>query len=445
MSGLGWQRASENLARKVARAEGGGYVPIRATYFELHTVSGGNSGTVAVPTGFTIALDAWPDGVDALVVTVDGNNLPTYQQATTALGVPITTTLDLAGDYTLSATPGDATVAVIYMARGFFKFFDESKSVEQFIFELPEFYPFIAFDTAPVGVPAAPGTLSWNAVDNTLDLIINAVTLQIGQETYIRVKNDTASQLDNGSGAGFAGVVGATGRITAKPYLADGSEPNTFFAGVFTEDIAVGEEGFISTFGNVRGFDTSVWPVGTILYASETVAGGYQTTPSIVEAAVVVKQDALEGQILVRPTFLPGTAGILLTGETGVSQGGIDGTYTKVVNWQGSASRGAIADTVLSRITASVAGQYTVALEFGFSGSPSTSFIFSIFKNGAQLSIDGQELVAPRTIGAGGDSGKTTIETSISLAADEYVEVFVKCDGAAKSITQLGAQFTLSK
>lgn len=445
MSGWGFNRFSESQMRKIAQAEGGGYVPIRATYFELHTVSGGNSGVVTVPTGFTIALDAWPDGVDGLVVTVDGNSLPTYQQATTSLGVPITTTLDVAGNFTLSATPGVATVAIIYMARGFFKFFDETKSVEQFIFELPDLYPFLAFDTAPVGVPTTPGTLSWNPTDNTLDLIINAVTLQLGQEMYIRVKNDTLAQLDNGTGAGFAGVVGATGRITAKPYLADGSEPNTFFAGVFTEDIAIGEEGFISTFGNVRGFDTSVWPVGTILYASETVAGGYQTTPSIVEVAVVVKQDAVDGQILVRPTFLPGTAGILLTGETGVVQTGIGAAFIKVVNWQGSETRGAIADTVLSRITASVAGQYTAALEFGFTGSPSTSFLFALFKNGVQLFIDGQGLVAPRTIGAGGDSGKTTIETSIALDAGDFVEVFVKCDGAAKSITQLGAQFTLSK
>jgi hypothetical protein len=86
----------------------------------------------------------------------------------------------------------------------------------------------------------------------------------------------------------------------------DGTIDAMMFLGIATEAITNGGWGKVTTTGNVGSFKTSAWPKDTILYASETVAGGVQTNaPTAVKLPIAVTLDSkLNGTILVRSTQL---------------------------------------------------------------------------------------------------------------------------------------------
>jgi hypothetical protein len=133
------------------------------------------------------------------------------------------------------------------------------------------------------------GTLSWNADDETIDLNENGTTLQLGQELHIHVRNDTGTTITNGTVVAFAGTIGASSRLKASLFTADGNTQLSYLLGVATENISNGADGKVTSFGKVRGIDTSAWPEGTALYASSTTAGGFVTNaPSAPNQAVII-------------------------------------------------------------------------------------------------------------------------------------------------------------
>jgi hypothetical protein len=102
------------------------------------------------------------------------------------------------------------------------------------------------------------------------------------------------------------GTVGASGRITIEPFIADGTYPSKFMIGVTSESIINGADGFVTAFGKIRMINTSAFADGDILYASPS--GGFTTTPptapnNIVTVAIVIKGGAANGTIFVRTTF----------------------------------------------------------------------------------------------------------------------------------------------
>lgn len=170
---------------------------------------------------------------------------------------------------------------------------------------------YVTFDTTPEETPTEAGSLSWNADEETLDLILNSdVTLQLGQETVLLCKNQTGSDIADGVGVMFAGTLGASGRIKIAPAVMDGTYPSSYFIGVTTQSIANDEDGFVTVFGKVRGLDTSIWNEGDILYADPSNAGQLTATEpqapnNHVTVAAVVNSHAQNGELFVRPTFEP--------------------------------------------------------------------------------------------------------------------------------------------
>lgn len=133
------------------------------------------------------------------------------------------------------------------------------------------------------------GTLSWNADEETIDLNENGTTLQLGQELHIHVRNDTGTTITNGTVVAFAGTIGASSRLKAELFTADGNTQLSYLLGVATENISNGADGKVTSFGKVRDIDTSAWPEGTALYASSTTAGGFVTNaPSAPNQAVII-------------------------------------------------------------------------------------------------------------------------------------------------------------
>lgn len=123
------------------------------------------------------------------------------------------------------------------------------------------------------GGTGTQGTMSWNSDEETVDLIQDGTTLQLGQELHYHVRNDSGGPLTSGDVVYASGTLGASGRILVDKFIADGSILARYILGVITEDIADGEDGKATKFGKVRGIDTSIYTEGTVLYASETTAG----------------------------------------------------------------------------------------------------------------------------------------------------------------------------
>lgn len=171
----------------------------------------------------------------------------------------------------------------------------------------PTFGALIADTVQLSGGTGTQGTVSWNADEETLDIIQNGATLQTGQEVQVHCRNNTGVQIDNGTAVMATGTLGASGRITIAPF--DGTDPTNakYIIGVTTTDIANDADGKVTVFGKVRGLDTSSYSEGQVLYASTTVAGAFQTTePSVPDLnmplAFVINSHATTGTIMVRVT-----------------------------------------------------------------------------------------------------------------------------------------------
>ena len=171
---------------------------------------------------------------------------------------------------------------------------------------------YIDFDTTASNAGAI-ARLKWNDTDGTLDLGLKGgnVTLQVGQEQLVRVVNKTGTNLTE---AGYQAVraSGAQGN-RLKVALAkgdnDGNSLDTL--GLVTEDIAVNEEGFVTTSGLVRGINTTgnlqgeTWADGDDIYLSPTTFGGVTNIPPTapkhsVRLGYVVQSNASNGSIFVK-------------------------------------------------------------------------------------------------------------------------------------------------
>lgn len=168
---------------------------------------------------------------------------------------------------------------------------------------------YIQFDTA-AGVTVGAGQLAWNAADGTLDLGMgyDAVTQQIGLEQYFRIK--ASATITDGQCVMYTGAVGASGVLTGAP--ATGVTNPQYILGVATMNIANNGFGYITSFGLVRGINTTgssvgeTWVDGDILYYNPAYTGGLTKVPptaplpKVVVASVVNAGSGGSGSLFVR-------------------------------------------------------------------------------------------------------------------------------------------------
>lgn len=111
------------------------------------------------------------------------------------------------------------------------------------------------------------GEITWNPNERTADIgLDNNVVLQVGQETVALVRNGTVSTIDNGTVVMLTGSVGNSGRLVIAPY--DGVADASLILGITTETITAGADGFVTSYGKIRGVDTSMWVDGDVLYVN---------------------------------------------------------------------------------------------------------------------------------------------------------------------------------
>jgi len=190
-------------------------------------------------------------------------------------------------------------------------------------------FELLKFNIAPTVTASTEGELVWNPTDNTLDMWLSAdVTLQVGQETVMKVVNETASQIDNGKAVALIGAQAATGRPSIE--LADIATRTRAWAtvGIATENIPAGGEGFVTVQGLVRGVDTSGLAAGSSVFLNG-VPGNLTNIPpsppnSVVHVAVCMVSDASNGVLYVPTVNIIGTVEELTdTDVTGVVNGNV--------------------------------------------------------------------------------------------------------------------------
>jgi len=160
----------------------------------------------------------------------------------------------------------------------------------------------ISFDTTPTSAPTSVGTMAWDTGDGVPSIVLDAdVSLQLGQENLVKVYNNSASTITNGS---VVAVNGAQGQRPAVVLADADSEPlSAATLGIATEDIAAGAEGFVTTFGTIRGVDTSAFAAGAPIYLSQTAGQFTATRPAAPAHTVflgwVIKVNASSGEVFV--------------------------------------------------------------------------------------------------------------------------------------------------
>ena len=167
---------------------------------------------------------------------------------------------------------------------------------------------YIDFNTNAPAPAIKVGRLHWNG-GYTLNLEMTPnVNQAIGESQYYYIKASAA--IAKGELVMFDGSVGASGVLKGKP--STGLTNGQLVMGVAAEAIANNGFGLVSSFGLVRGFNTTgtpygeTWADGDILYYNPSFAGGLTKnlpaapTPHVVVAAVVNAATAGSGSVFVR-------------------------------------------------------------------------------------------------------------------------------------------------
>ena len=164
-------------------------------------------------------------------------------------------------------------------------------------------YPdYITFDTTPETVPTATGSIYWDSGDGLPKAILNAnVELGIGQEQVALVKNATGSTIAKGKVVYINGAAGQRPTIALSDADTEATSSKTL--GITAESISNDAEGFVTTFGVLRGVNTNGLTEGAAVWLSST-AGSYTTTVPAEPAhsvflGYVVKAHATAGEIFV--------------------------------------------------------------------------------------------------------------------------------------------------
>ena len=130
-----------------------------------------------------------------------------------------------------------------------------------------------------------------------------AVSLQIGQEQYVRVYNNSGSVIGNGKAVYITGADPTTELPTVALAKAN-VESTAQVIGLATHEIGIDEVGYITIQGTVNGLDTSAFANGSQLFLSSSTAGELTTTEPAppdfnVKVGFVEFADSTNGQILV--------------------------------------------------------------------------------------------------------------------------------------------------
>jgi hypothetical protein len=308
---------------------------------------------------------------------------------------------------------------------------------------------FITFDTTHIDDHTAEGTLCWNAEDGTLNLHHGeGVVQQIGQELFAYVKNSTGATISNGICVRFDGAENnGEANLLIAPFQANGVYPSLYGLGITTQSFANNTKGRVCVWGKVRGLNTTgqngeTWIIGDILYASPVSAGGLTkvkpTSPNnVVPVAAVLKVDATDGEIFVRPTIEQKMDYGVFTRTTDF-QPAVANTAYPITLQNTEIANGVSIGNIASRLIVSQSGLYQIdwTIHWGSAGGQNETDTWYTWlrKNGTDI---------PNSMRIGEISGRIpsqTISTTriLSLNQNDYIEIMIAVSNINVRIDAIG-------
>ena len=184
----------------------------------------------------------------------------------------------------------------------------------------------------PTTAPAyAEGRVFYDSAAHTLNYYNDnsQMSLNIGQEQVVRVRNQTGSTIVNGTVVYISGATGQTPLITkaiATSYI------TADVIGVTTTDITNNGYGYVTVSGTVNDLDTSVFADGDAVYLSASVAGTFTATepnsPNYsIQIGVITYSNNVHGKLLVAIQTKSVEVQHII-GQVAIAQGGTNGTAT---------------------------------------------------------------------------------------------------------------------
>lgn len=128
--------------------------------------------------------------------------------------------------------------------------------------------------------PHQEGRIFFDAENHTISMYGEEpdISLQIGQEQHLRIRNTNSYTLKNGSGVYLTGSQGTHPTVD---YAIASGENTSHVVGLATHDIEPNSFGYITTYGIVRNVDTSAFSDGDELYLSAENSGVLVNTSPI--------------------------------------------------------------------------------------------------------------------------------------------------------------------
>jgi hypothetical protein len=212
------------------------------------------------------------------------------------------------------------------------------------------------FDLLPDGSEPVwkEGRVFYSAENGSLSVYNSEsdITLQVGQEFYIKAKNGTLSTILNGTPVRISGSNGQNPVIypaVADDHSAGNVSFDNHIIGIATHDISGNGIGFVTEKGLINEINTSAFSAGDILYlqtgSPATPEAHYRNTPppfpyDIIQAGYVVKSHSSEGIIAVDPKEpihfgnISGLSGSLIpdVGDLWIYQANNAWTHTKTLS-----------------------------------------------------------------------------------------------------------------
>jgi len=328
----------------------------------------------------------------------------------------------------------------------------------------------------------AEGRVFYDSAAHTLNYYNDSsqMSVNIGQEQIVRVRNQTGSTIPDGTVVYISGATGQTPLVTKAIAT---SYTTADVIGVTTTDIANNGFGYVTINGTVNGLDTSAFADGDAVYLSASVAGAYTATEPTapnysIQIGVVIYSHGVNGKLLVaiqtksvESQHIIGTVGIASGGTNGTatptagaiaygtgtayafSSAGTSGQVltsngTGAPTWTSPAANVNIADDTTTNATryplfadvttGLVATEYTSSTKFQFNPSTGTLTATAFNGSGASLtSLTAGNLSGTIPSGVLGNStvyiGTTAIALNRSSASQSLTGVSI--DGSAGSAT----------
>jgi hypothetical protein len=289
---------------------------------------------------------------------------------------------------------------------------------------------YIDFNTGSAVPAYKSGRVYWDNTDGAL-AVYNAeadITLQVGQESWVRVFNQTGLLITDGTPVRLIGAQGDVPKIVlAQSAQVSGSAlGDNQIIGVATHDIETNSIGYVTTQGIVRGLNTNAFTDGDLLFVSSSAGVLTNVIPQapyeVIQVGVCVKAGpGGSGIIFVFPTQ-PIDFGDLASAERGTYQYGDIWSYQQTGSvgiWKhGRSLSGSYGITGSLNVTGSL--RLTGSLSIKDSAS-TLNIVGNAFGQTSLISPDGALVITPGLYGVQINGAFPDLKVNGNITTDGYL------------------------